>query len=110
MRAFEFKPKKKKIEFDQLPVKPTGIPAKPAGKPVGSQMHWDLTGLPEPECSGLRYPVGKKKPWSCVATSFILSLKSIASCVNGLQDLRLDEQIIHPSQHIFPGNGGIEGQ
>jgi len=61
LRAFEFKPKKKKIEFDRLPVKPTGIPAKPAGKPVGSQMHWDLTGLPEPECSGLGYPVGKKK-------------------------------------------------
>ena len=43
MRAFVFKPKK--IEFDRLPVKPTGIPAKPAGKPVGSQMHWDLTGF-----------------------------------------------------------------
>ena len=34
LRAFEFKQKKKKIEFDRLPVKPDGIPDKPA-KPAG---------------------------------------------------------------------------
>jgi len=34
LRVFEFKLKKEKIEFGQLPVKPIGKPVKPAGKPV----------------------------------------------------------------------------
>jgi len=34
LQAFEFKQKRKKFEFDRLPVKPTGKQIKPAGKPV----------------------------------------------------------------------------
>jgi len=35
LRAFEFKPKKKKkLNLTGIPVKPAGIPVKPAGKPV----------------------------------------------------------------------------
>ena len=46
LRAFEFKPKKKKIEFGRLPVKPTGKLVKPAGKPVqptGKPVRTDCT-------------------------------------------------------------------
>ena len=67
--------KRKKIEFDRLPVKPTGIPAKPVGSqmrrtiwictgiwPVSTGFRWNRSGLPEPECSGLGLPVGEKNP------------------------------------------------
>ena len=46
MLAFEFKPKKKKIEFGRLPVKPAGKPVKPAGKsvkPTGKPVGTDWT-------------------------------------------------------------------
>jgi hypothetical protein len=36
LRAFEFKQKRKKIEFGGLPVKPIGKSVKTAGKPVGT--------------------------------------------------------------------------